>query len=84
MKKSKFIVGQWYSYDNWYIKYLRHDNYGIWIACEDIDPTGFYSSSGGYFGSDNDKHLVSIEDLKHLLPKNHPDLISQFENYEIY
>lgn len=77
-KEVKFEVGKWYKYENWYIKYLKHDD-GIWTASEYINDKKSYSNLRTSFGrsdSDSEKVLASIEEIQQYLPGNHPNKIT--------
>lgn len=74
-KEVEFEVGKWYRYDDWYLKYLKHDD-GLFIASEYISSDRIYSKGQSYFGSnDENKSLCSIEEIQQYLPEGHPDKI---------
>ena len=77
--KPQFEVGRWYKYNNWYIKYKRHDIEGIWESSEEIDNKGIYGQRIGVFGSkdfDNEKVLLTdLSEIQQYLPDGHPDKI---------
>ena len=73
---SKFEVGKWYKYCNWYIKYSHHSPTGVWVASEKIDDSRKYSKKESNFGGDNDKELLTdLSEIQQYLPEGHPDKI---------
>lgn len=71
----KFIVGKWYKYNNWYIKYLKHEIGGVWISSESINTHKVHSNLQSNFGYiDSEKILLEdLTEIQKYLPNNHPD-----------
>lgn len=78
LNKLQFIVGKWYKYNNWYLKYSGHSKDGIWQASETIDNNkNHVYRDNGNFGYDTDSEKILLTDLSEILeylPENHPDL----------
>jgi len=81
--KEQLIKGKWYkAYEaqNYYIKYLK--NNGIYANCSEhinmkTEPS--HNTWGGVCGQLQYLTEVSISEIAHLLPKNHPDLNQTIE-----
>jgi hypothetical protein len=76
---NNFIVGKWYKYNGWYIKYKETDEKGIFRSSEEINNYNNYFKGVGQFGN-ADSSKVLLEDLSEIqpyLPDNHPDKINK-------
>jgi hypothetical protein len=75
--KQNFIVGRWYKYKDWYIKYKETVG-GIFKCSEQINDDRKYNKYDGFFG-EADHNKVLLEDLSEIqqyLPDGHPDKIT--------
>lgn len=82
LSANKFIVGKWYKYDDWYIKYKETIG-GTFVSSEEINYSGNYRKVHSYFGS-TDSEKVLLEDLSEIqqyLPDDHPDKVSTIPEY---
>lgn len=82
MKKEDFIVGRWYRYSGWYIKFAGEEKEGLFNASESITPSG-NMYGGGNFGYLNEEKVL-VEDLNEILkylPDGHPDKTISYEIY---
>ena len=75
---KKLIKGKWYKAfksQDFYIKY-SHESKGGWAKCSEYIPksTGIYTNLNGACGKTEHLKEISISEIAHLLPKNHPDL----------
>jgi hypothetical protein len=76
---NNFIVGKWYKYSGWYIKYKETDERGLFRSSEEINNYNNYFKGVGQFGK-ADSSKVLLEDLTEIqpyLPDNHPDKINK-------
>lgn len=81
---KEFIVGKWYKYKNYYLKYLNHEK-EFWRASEYISDNGRHHSIVSSFGMKQyDCEKILLEDLTEIqeyLPKGHLDKIVMKQNY---
>lgn len=81
--KEQLIKGKWYkayASKNYYIKYTSFDGY--YAICSEhinIKDKPQYNAWGGSCGEAKYLTEVSISEIAHLLPKNHPDLNQTIE-----
>ena len=81
-KKYSFIRGNWYYYNNHYVKYSHH-NGDIWVASEYIFDEEHYYDHGFTCGSDDEqKKEVSLSQVQPFLPDGHPDKIEIEASYK--
>jgi len=80
-EKTEFVVGKWYKYRDWYIKYQETNNNGIFISSEKIDNDKRYYKAFGKFGDDDSNKilLTDLSEIQEYLPLGHPDLILKEE-----
>ena len=80
--KQNFIVGKWYKYKGWYIKY-KETVRGYFTASEQITDDKKYTKTNGSFG-EADYEKVLLEDLSEIqqyLPDGHPDKTQSIPEY---
>lgn len=80
-----FKVGRWYKYNNWYIKYKKHDK-GFWTSSEEIDDDNNYRKTISTFGGFNSDHqkilLTDLSEIQPYLPDGHPDKIVEQKRFK--
>jgi hypothetical protein len=79
MVKEDFIKGRWYKNFNFMgtkAKFLKIDSGYLFIGSEWIDKENRYRKKK--FATSRIKNAIecSIDEIKHILPPNHPDLIN--------
>jgi hypothetical protein len=76
---NNFIVGKWYKYNGWYIKYKETGEKGIFRSSEEINIYNNYFKGVGQFGNaDSSKVLLKdLTEIQPYLPDNHPDKINK-------
>lgn len=73
---TEFVVGKWYKYRGYYLKYKGKDKGGYWESLESIDKFGNFSTQYSLWGGNNEKKLLEdLSEIQELLPEGHPDLI---------
>ena len=91
----KYNPGQWYKVTSgksklekpWYIKFKEITDNGIIHSTHYINNYGtFVAYEDGNFGSEGQYTLseINLSEIQQYLPKDHPDLIPQEPNYEIF
>lgn len=80
-KQPNFVVGKWYKYNNWYIKY-SHENKGTFISSEEISPSKVHEYCKSPFGECDSKkiELTDLTEIQQYLPEGHPDKIKPMKN----
>lgn len=84
MDKDKFIIGRWYKYKNWYIKYKETVD-GIFVSSEEINNYKNYKKCDSLFGKpDHEKVLLEdLSEIQEYLPEGHPDKISSTSKFKV-
>lgn len=80
----EFIVGKWYKYDNWYIKYKETRSDGTFVSSEEIRYNRLYQKINSLFGKANNEKIL-LEDLKEIqdfLPQGHPNKVEQISEFK--
>ena len=91
----KYNPDQWYKLTSgtlkldkpWYIKFREINKEGLIRSTHYINEYGtFVVSKDGNFGSEGQYTLseINLSEIQQYLPKDHPDLIPQEPNYEIF
>ena len=91
----KYNPGQWYKLTSgtlkldkpWYIKFKEITDNGNIISTHYIrDNKSFSNSEYGNLGIKGDYTFseINLSEIQQYLPKDHPDLIPQEPNYEIF
>ena len=72
--ENNFIVGKWYKYKDWYIKYKETVN-GLFKSSEEItNYKKYYKSTNSYGEADHEKVLLEdLSEIQQYLPDGHPD-----------
>lgn len=85
--REEFIVGKWYEYSKWYIKFSDYDG-EIFHSSEEINDQKKYFKGRGSFGSfeqDPKRQLVTdLSVISDYLPDGHPDKIHSIKNSESF
>lgn len=87
-KQPNFVVGKWYKYNNWYIKYSHTDIDNIFVSSEEISPSKVHEYCKSLFGECNSEkvELTDLSEIQQYLPEGHPDKIAflkeQYENIQ--
>lgn len=92
MVKEDFQKDKWYAHNPYNNKkrlwYIRFNNIGFdqdVIASEYIDDDENYSDYSGHFGNDYKEFWkISIQEIAHLLPPTHSDLLNLNKIYELW
>lgn len=73
--KQEFIVGKWYKYNNWYIKYLKNSN-GYFRSSEEIFNKEHKIIESNFGECDKEKVLLTdLNEISDYLPEGHVDKI---------
>lgn len=71
--KHNFVPGNWYYYNNHYIKYSHHDGH-VWVGSEYIyEGKHAYSHRFTCGTNDDEKIEVALSEIQHYLPDGHSD-----------
>ena len=73
--KPQFIVGQWYKYKDWHIKFKKECSNGYFHSSEEIDNNRIYRKTNSCFGECNNEKilLTDLSEIQEFLPQDHPD-----------